>query len=87
MVENVVDSDDLPSADEQVTVLGSFGIADRVRNRKGMSAKAVKPIPRRKLMLPTPPNRTTIQKASKGKGATPSAVEILNENNVDIQGT
>ena len=55
LVENVAESDDPPSEDDQVTIIGSSsGIADRVRNRKGTSAKAVKATPKRKLMLPTP---------------------------------
>ena len=86
MIENVADSNDPPSADEQVTVLGSSGIADRVRSRKGTSAKSVKPTPKRRLVLHTPPTMATRQKVSKGKVVTSSAVEILYEDNEDIHG-
>ena len=62
-MENVAESDDPLSEDDQVTIIGSSsGIADRVRNRKGTSAKAVKATPKRKLVLPTPPSRNTRHK-------------------------
>lgn len=53
IVENIVDSDDLPSNSDQVIIVGSSGIADMVRDRKGISAKALKMIPKRKLDIPT----------------------------------
>ena len=81
LVENVAESDDPLSEDDQVTIIGSSsGIADRVRNRKGMSAKPVKPTPKRKLILPTPPSRNTRQK---GQIVTKKAAEALDE---DIHG-
>lgn len=54
LVENVADSDNPPSDDEQVLIVGSSSIADRVRSRKGTSSKAAKATPKRKLILPTP---------------------------------
>ena len=81
LVENVAESDDPLSEDDQVTIIGSSsGIADRVRNRKGTSAKLVKPTPKRKLILPTPPSRNTRQK---GQIITKKAAEALDE---DIHG-
>ena len=81
LVENVAESDDPLSEDDQVTIIGSSsGIADRVRNRKGTSAKPVKPTPKRKLILPTPPSRNTRQK---GQIITKKAAEALDE---DIHG-
>lgn len=83
LVENVAEFDDPPSKDDQVTIIGSSsGIVDRVRNKKGTSAKAVKATPKRKLMLPTPPTRNTRQK---GQLTTQKAVEVLSENE-DIHG-
>ena len=77
LVENVAESDDPLSEDDQVTIVGSSsGIADRVRNRKGTSAKAVKATPKRKLVLPTPPSRNTRQK---GQITTKKAAEALDE--------
>ena len=81
LVENVAESDDPLSEDDQVTIIGSSsGIADRVRNRKVMSAKPVKPTPKRKLILPTPPSRNTRQK---GQIVSKKDVEALDE---DIHG-
>ena len=54
LVKNVVDSDDPPSDEEPVMIVGSSGIDDRVRSRKGTEAKAIKANPKRKLLLPTP---------------------------------
>ena len=42
LVENVAESDDPPSDEEPVMIVGSSGIADRVRSRKGTEAKAIK---------------------------------------------
>ena len=81
LVENVAESDDPLSEDDQVTIIGSSsGISDRVRNRKGTSAKPVKPTPKRKLILPTPPSRNTKQK---GQIITKKVAEALDE---DIHG-
>ena len=81
LVENIAEFDDPLSEDDQVTIIGSSsGIADRVRNRKVMSAKPVKPTPKRKLILPTPPSRNTRQK---GQIVTKKAAEALDE---DIHG-
>lgn len=81
LVENVAESNDPLSEDDQVTIIGSSsGIADRIRNRKGTSAKPVKPTPKRKLILPTPPSRNTRQK---GQIITKKAAEALDE---DIHG-
>jgi hypothetical protein len=81
LVENVAESDDPLSEDDQVTIIGSSsGIADSVRNRKGTSSKPVKPNPKRKLILPTPPSRNTRQK---GQIITKKAAEALDE---DIHG-
>jgi hypothetical protein len=81
LVENVAESDDPLSKDDQVTIVGSSsGIADRVRNRKATSAKVVKATPKRKLVLPTPPSRNTRQK---GQVITKKAAEALDE---DIHG-
>ena len=81
-MENVADSDDPPSDEEPVTIVGSSGIADRVRSRKGTEAKALKANPKRKLVLPTPSSRTTRQKGLKGK-AIQNVAEALDE---DIHG-
>lgn len=81
-MENVADSDDPPSDEELVTIVGSSGIADRVRSRKGTGAKALKTNPKRKLVLPTPPSRTTRRKGLKGK-AIQNVVEAPDE---DIHG-
>jgi hypothetical protein len=81
LVENVVESDDPLSEDDQVTIVGSLSdIADRVRNRKGTSAKAVKATPKRKLVLPTPPSRNTRQKS---QVTTKKAAEALDEDILD----
>lgn len=82
LVENVVDSDDPPSDEEPVMIVGSSGIADRVRSRKGTEAKAIKANPKRKLLLPTPSSRTTRQKGPKGK-AIQTVPQALDE---DIHG-
>ena len=70
-----MDSDDPPSDSDQVIVVGSFGIADRVRNRKGTSAKALKPIPKSKFDIPTPSSRFIRQKNSHGKAIASAASE------------
>ena len=47
LVENVADSDDQPSEDEQVTILGTASsIADSVQNKKSTSAKPIKATPK-----------------------------------------
>jgi hypothetical protein len=80
-VENIAESDDPLSEDDQVTIVGSSsGIADRVRNRKVTSAKAVKATPKRKFVLPTPPSRNARQK---GLVKTKKAADALDE---DIHG-
>ena len=81
-MENVADSDDPPSNEEPVTIVGSSGIADRVRSMKETEAKALKANPKRKLVMPTPTSRTTRQKGLKGK-AIQNVVEVLDE---DIHG-
>ena len=82
LVENVAESDDPPSDEEPVMIVGSSGIADRVRSRKGTEAKAIKATPKRKLVLPPPTSRTTRQKGPKGK-AIQSTSEALDD---DIHG-
>lgn len=79
----MAESDDPPSEDDQVTIIGlSSGIADRVRHKNGTSAKALKATPKRKLMLPTPP---TISTRQKGQLTAQKVVALLNENE-DIHG-
>ena len=57
-----------------ITRGSAFGIADRVRSRKGTSAKATKATPKRKLTLPTSPTRSVRQK---GQLSIPPSVEAL----------
>lgn len=71
LVENVDD----PSSEDQLMIVRSSSIADRVRSRKGTSAKATKSTPKRKLVLPTPPSQTTRKKSSQGKTVVHSALE------------
>ena len=68
LVEDVGDSDDTPSGSDQLRIVGSSGIADRVRTRKGTSAKAAKTVPKRKPNVPTPSSRNVKQKTEKARG-------------------
>lgn len=81
MVKNVADSDDPPSKSEQVMIVRSSVIADRVRNKKGTSAKAIKATPKRKLILPTPHSKTIRQKGSQGK-VIQSAIETPDDDDI-----
>lgn len=67
IVEDVGDSDDPPSNDNQVANIGSSNIAGRVCEWKGTSAKAPKLLPKRKLDILVPTSRIVKQKDSHGK--------------------
>ncbi|GJS66772.1 hypothetical protein Tco_0681336 [Tanacetum coccineum] len=67
-------------------VVGSYGIGDTVRTRKGQGSSQVRPPSKRKIQLPTLPDRTTRQKVtmlymklSKGQASASETLEFYND--------
>lgn len=84
VVEDIADSDDHPSDDNQISIAGSFGIGSRVRGRKGTSAKALKSVPKKNLDIPIPTSRTVKQKESHSKAI--MSIVLENPEDEDIHG-
>ncbi|GKD46575.1 hypothetical protein Tco_1271220 [Tanacetum coccineum] len=84
--KNTDDPDDPNAEEKQTLVVGSSGIRDRVRNKKGEGSSQARPSSKIKMQLPTPVSRTTRQKVmmlptkmSKGKASALKNLEVSDD--------